>query len=337
MVASPVKRFVGTAVLFAVLWNVVFLGQWLDSFGRPREPPLTVLIWDWPQGRPLNLTGDLCATRYQIEGCHLTGDRRLYGDADVVAFHHRELQKDRARLPRAKGNPGQKWVWVSLESPSHSDALSGWNGTEWDWVMTYRRDSDIFVPYGELIPRAPDDKVDIPEKTGLVAWVISNFHHHQERAQLALNLSRHLQIDVYGKASKKPLCPGCLLPTIARYKFYLAFENSIHRDYITEKLWRNSLLAGAVPVVLGPPRANYEEFIPAETFIHVQDFGSVEDLAGFLAHMNESHYRRYFAWKRRYRVKLYDDWRERFCTICRRYPHLPQGKVYPDLKSWFWD
>lgn len=340
MATCPVKRFAGLAVLFVVLWYVVFLGPRLDRFGgapTPRQPPLTVLIWDWPQGQPLDLAGDVCARLYRTEGCRLTGDRGLYGQADVVAFHHRELQQGRARLPRGKAHPGQKWVWVSLESPSHAKGLRGWNGTEWDWVMSYRRDSDIFVPYGELVPLRSEGQVDIPEKTGLVSWVISNFHHHQERARLALGLSRHLSIDVYGKASQKPLCPACLLPTIGRYKFYLAFENSLHRDYITEKLWRNGLRAGAVPVVLGPPRANYEEFLPGKAFIHVHDFGSLEELAGFLAHMNESHYRGYFAWKRRYGVKLYDDWRARFCAICRRYPHLPHGGPPRDLERWFRD
>ena len=40
---------------------------------------------------------------------------------------------------------------------------------------------------------------------------------------------------------------------ISTYKFYLAFENSIHcTDYISEKFWRNSLKTGAVPVVFGP-------------------------------------------------------------------------------------
>jgi len=39
----------------------------------------------------------------------------------------------------------------------------------------------------------------------------------------------------------------------AKYKFYFAFENSIHcNDYLSEKFWRNSLSQGLVPVVYGP-------------------------------------------------------------------------------------
>ena len=37
------------------------------------------------------------------------------------------------------------------------------------------------------------------------------------------------------------------------FKFYLAFENSMHcNDYLSEKFWRNSLHQGLVPVVYGP-------------------------------------------------------------------------------------
>jgi hypothetical protein len=45
-----------------------------------------------------------------------------------------------------------------------------------------------------------------------------------------------------------------LLPqTLRRYKFAIAFENSETDDYVTEKFYQ-ALLAGAVPIVLGPSR-----------------------------------------------------------------------------------
>ncbi|KAF7240997.1 Alpha-(1,3)-fucosyltransferase 7 [Varanus komodoensis] len=320
-------------LLLACLFGTISLRS-PSGYAGGAPKPLLVLIWDWPFRQALNLSGDVCATLYGIEGCWLTGDRSRYAQADVVAFHARELQQSRSGLPKSKPHPGQKWVWVSLESPSHTHTLSGWGGTEWNWVMTYRQDSDIFVPYGQLVPRG-SATVAIPEKTGLAAWVVSNYHHSQERARVHRRLARHIRVDVFGKASGKPLCPACLLPTIAKYKFYLAFENSLAKDYITEKLWRNSLLAGTVPVVLGPPRANYERFLPAGAFIHVDDFGSAEQLGRFLATMNESSYRRFFEWRRSHAVKLYDDWRERFCLVCRQYPSLPQEKVYPSPESWF--
>lgn len=74
-------------------------------------------------------------------------------------------------------------------------------------------------------------------------------------------LRDHLRVDVYGRGHMQ-LPHRNMSETLARYKFYLAFENSLHQDYITEKLWRNALEAWAVPVVLGPSRKNYERFLP---------------------------------------------------------------------------
>ncbi|KAK2514176.1 Fut7 [Columba livia] len=329
-----VKVAVTAGVFVTTLWNLrCFLDPSEVSREAPKHTePLVVLVWAWPSKQVPNISGDVCRELYGIAGCWLTTERRLLHRADVVVFPHTRLQPGRDRLPKERP-PGQNWVWVSLESPSNTKALAGWNQT-FNWVMTYRRDSDIFIPYGKLVPNR-SATVNIPTKTNLVSWVISNYHRTQKRAEVYKNLSRYLHVNIYGKANKKPLCKDCLLPTTSKSKFYLAFENSIHQDYITEKLWRNSLLAGTVPVVLGPPRANYEQFVPADSFIHIDDFGSLAELATFLKTMNSSRYRQFFAWQKRYSVKLYADWRERICTICTTYPSLPRGHVYPDLESWF--
>ncbi|XP_004714540.1 alpha-(1,3)-fucosyltransferase 7 [Echinops telfairi] len=298
------------------------------------RPPLTILIWHWPFAKqPPDLPGDTCA-QFGVAHCLLTSNRSLLASSDVVVFHHRELQTHRARLPLEERPQGQLWVWASMESPSHTRGLGRLSGV-FNCVLSYRSDSDIFVPYGRLEPRVGPSPPPLPTKRGVAAWVVSNFQERQRRARLYRQLAPHLPVDVFGRASRRPLCSDCLLPTVARYRFYLAFENSQHRDYITEKFWRNALAAGAVPVVLGPPRANYEAFVPPGAFVHVDDFGSARELAAFLVRMNESSYRSLLAWRGRLRVRLLDDWRERFCAICERYPHLPRGQVYEDLEGWF--
>ncbi|XP_048822009.1 alpha-(1,3)-fucosyltransferase 7 [Lagopus muta] len=329
-----VKAAVTAGLLVTVLWNLKCFIRSPNSSDEALKhtKALTVLVWEWPSRQVPDLSGDVCREQYGIAGCRLSTEQRLLSQADVVVFLHTTLPRGRDKLPRDRPH-GQGWVWVSLESPTNTRALAGWNQT-FNWVMTYRRDSDIFMPYGKLVPNR-SATVSIPTKTNLVSWVISNYHRTQKRAEVYKNLSRYLHVNLYGKAAKKPLCKDCLLPTTSKSKFYLAFENSIHQDYITEKLWRNSLLAGTVPMVLGPPRANYEQFIPADSFIHVDDFGSLEDLATFLKTMNSSRYQQFFVWQKRYSVKLYADWRERICTICAVHPHLSQGRLYPNLQSWF--
>ncbi|XP_006863853.1 PREDICTED: uncharacterized protein LOC102825360 [Chrysochloris asiatica] len=319
--------------LLSALW---FLWPPMPAPRGPLEPPppLTILIWHWPfTDQPPDLPGETCS-HFGAAHCCLSTNRSLLASADAVVFHHRELQNSRVHLPLDRRPRGQPWVWASMESPSHTHGLSRLGGI-FNWVLSYRRDSDIFVPYGRLEPLEGPLLPPSPVKSRLAAWVVSNFQERQQRAKLYRQLAPHLHIDVFGRANRRPLCADCLLPTVARYHFYLAFENSVHRDYITEKFWRNALLAGTVPVVLGPPRANYEAFAPPDAFVHVEDFDSVHELASFLSSMNETCYQRFFAWHDHLRVRLLNDWRERFCAICARFPHLPRGQVYEDLEGWF--
>ena len=83
------------------------------------------------------------------------------------------------------------------------------------------------------------------------------------------------------------------------YKFYLAFENSNCRDYITEKFYVNGLKNDILPVVMGARKEDYVRSAPQKSFIHVDDFDSPEDLAKYLKELdsNDDLYNEYFQWK----------------------------------------
>ena len=59
----------------------------------------------------------------------------------------------------------------------------------------------------------------------------------------------------------------CMPLVEANYKFYLSFENSFCRDYITEKFWK-VLKYRVVPIVLGA--GNYSLYAPPKSYINVQ-------------------------------------------------------------------
>ena len=96
-------------------------------------------------------------------------------------------------------------------------------------------------------------------------------------------------LDVFGKCSSKMTASAYSKDRISEqkdtirfenYRFYLAFENSECAGYITEKFFRNALSKELVPVVMGPDRKSYENYIPADAFIHVDDFGGIDNEKG---------------------------------------------------------
>ena len=207
----------------------------------------------------------------------------------LVMDNERQAAEAEALAALGPRPPGQRWVWMNFESPSYSPGLQGLAGNIFNWTLSYRADSDIFMPYSYLYPRAhPSEQPPglvpaLARKQGLVAWVVSNWDERQARVRYSRQLSQFVPVDVFGKAGPgQPLPDAELVHTVALYKFYLAFENSQHLDYITEKLWRNAFLAGAVPIMLGPNHTTYERFVPSYAFIHVDDFPSASSLATHL-------------------------------------------------------
>jgi glycoprotein 3-alpha-L-fucosyltransferase len=78
-----------------------------------------------------------------------------------------------------------------------------------------------------------------------VAWFVTNCNDRNGRRQYAQELQKYIPVDIYGACGTKK-CPRstenvCFDMLDTDYKFYLAFENSNCRDYITEKLFLNAL------------------------------------------------------------------------------------------------
>ncbi|XP_004378681.1 alpha-(1,3)-fucosyltransferase 5-like [Trichechus manatus latirostris] len=118
----------------------------------PRHPSLVVLLWTWPFNVPVHLSR--CSRlRPGTADCQLTANRGVYRQADAVIVHHREVSsRPLAQLPPSPRPPGQRWVWFSLESPSHCRQLKALDGY-FNLTMSYRSDSDIFTPHLQALDK----------------------------------------------------------------------------------------------------------------------------------------------------------------------------------------
>ncbi|KAL7889131.1 hypothetical protein AOLI_G00041050, partial [Acnodon oligacanthus] len=294
-----------------------------------------VLIWLWPFGQPFEL--DVCSSLFRIEGCLLTADRELFNRSAGVVIHHRDISPDLSNLPRLPRPVHQKWIWMNLESPSHSSKIPGLEKL-FNVTLSYRDDADIHVPYGSVIFKQEEEEFILANKTKLVCWIVSNWNPNHARVKYYNELRNHVHVHALGHAFGHSVSNEDLSSTIASCKFYLAFENSNHRDYITEKLFR-TLAFGSVPIALGTSRKNYENFVPRDAFIHVDDFLSPKDLADHLQLLDKNNelYFRHFVWRRDFTVKMSHFWAEHTCRTCEYLKNHREFKTFNHLDTWFWD
>ncbi|XP_018416997.1 PREDICTED: galactoside 3(4)-L-fucosyltransferase-like [Nanorana parkeri] len=298
-----------------------------------KEKELLVLVWVWPFSEhfPLNT----CQSVYGISGCKLTADRNLYNKADAVVMHHIDIMYDKRLLPQDPRPHYQRWIWFNMEPPLIAKNLHFLDNM-FNMTMTFRQDSDVYRPYGRIEALKQPQNFTIPAKSKLVAWVVSQWYPGARRNEYYEELDKYIPIDVYGK-NHMTLSWDDFCKTISQYKFYLAFENSIHKDYITEKFWHNAFESWAVPVVLGTSRKNYERFIPGDAFIHVDDFPSAKGLADYLLQLDndDERYKKYFNWRSLYRVRRETGWDNHYCKACRGLRQAPDYQFIPSVEKWF--
>ncbi|XP_063802196.1 4-galactosyl-N-acetylglucosaminide 3-alpha-L-fucosyltransferase FUT6-like [Pseudophryne corroboree] len=292
-----------------------------------------ILLWTWPFGKqfPLNQ----CLESSYGSSCTFTSNRSYYHLADAVVIHHRDVSTSMDLLPQIPRPTTQYWVWFNLEPPNNCPNLKMMDNL-FNLTMTYRADSDIFTPYGWLERHDGTGSISIPTKSKLLAWVVSNWDPQYERTKYFEDLKHYIDIDVYGKYNMSLSVSNQTL-TLSKYKFYLAFESSGNTDYITEKLWNNAFLSGTVPIVMGPPRENYERFIPKDSFIHVNDFSNAQELAAYILELDkdDKRYQEYFRWRDVFQPRRSNDWNIYYCKACKVLKDAPSYRTMPNLDEWF--
>ena len=271
--------------------------------------PKTILVWNenlpaplvwkdgWPDGKSVFIK-EKCL----INSCTLTSNTSDYSHSDLVLF------RNQFRNPPEKERPrNQIWLMYTLESPLHTPFVDDKDLI--DWTATYRTDSTIVAPYRkwhyyvENIKELPLKKNYASSITKSVAWFVSNCHASNGRMKYAKELAKYIDVDIYGscgtKTCHKNSAKECFKMLQIEYRFYLAFENSNCKEYITEKFFFTGLGNDVIPIVMGARPEDYKRAAPLNSFIHVDDFEGPNELAQYLKMLeqNDELYNHYFLWK----------------------------------------
>ena len=215
-------------------------------------------------------------------------------DAIVVFSHDHILGRTKIDLVKKLG---QTWVFFAVESPTYSyqNSLSNPRFRQhFNWTMTYRWDSDIFFGYirtnRRSIPETVSErerelqtmKLAFRQKTKLVAWMVSHCATDSKRERYVKELKNHIQVDIYGACGtlKCDNWTACDEMVAKDYKFYLSFENTLCKDYASEKLLKILQKRQTVPIVRGG--ADYTTVCPPDSVVNTADFPSAAALAEHL-------------------------------------------------------
>ncbi|GFR76653.1 alpha-(1,3)-fucosyltransferase [Elysia marginata] len=282
--------------------------------------------------------------------CELTVDNRRFQQADAVLFysHGKHHMNDLGFDPVKR--PGSTWTFFAVESPIHSlntlfnDAAFH---NKFNSTMTYRTDSEFWHGYFRTQRRKPPaspeesraEEIELRrvfrKKSKMAAVFVSNCGAPSRRDVYVRELQKHIPVDVYGncgplRCQDRKACDEMLNKD---YKFYLAFENSLCYDYITEKLLKILSARRVVPVVRGG--ADYSRLAPKNSVVDTSKFSSIAHLAAHLKELaaDEEKWIQMFQWSSSWEVKGPD---LPFCEYCQHlYSAQRSSNLYSNVYQWW--
>ncbi|CAO1397377.1 unnamed protein product [Diamesa serratosioi] len=276
---------------------------------------------------------------------------------DAIVFHGAENWK-MLELPKTR-RTSQYYIMASMESPGEIKHNLKLDHDFYNLTMTYRLDSDILWNYKSVVEfktgkivapsktviwKEPDDKFYdkdliklVKSKSKAAAWFVSHCNAFSNRDSFAKKLQDFMEVDIYGKCGTLQ-CPRgskhCQEMLNTTYFFYLASENTLCKDYVTEKLYE-SMNNFIIPIVYSG--ANLKYFMPPKSYIDANDYATITDLAKHLIYLqsNPQEYIKYFWWKSHYNLVE----NRAFCQLCVKLHKLnsvEKRQTYVDIKSWWY-
>ncbi|XP_052782802.1 alpha-(1,3)-fucosyltransferase C-like [Mya arenaria] len=288
--------------------------------------------------------------------CTATSDKSTLTDADAVMFHTNDFWKYKGFLATIKNvdielpklrTPNQVWALFSWEP-----MIYHWGNIPpniMNWTMLYRRESSIYMPFTSYYKmtqkeitqestKAKETTNYFQEKTKFATTMVSNCNDQARRYRIIDELQQYIDLDYFGKCSGKIICKAgvptteCGEMNFKKYKFYLAFENSFCRDYVSEKFW-NALDRRQIPVIAAP-KYNLE-MLPPNSYLNVFDFPSIKAVAERMIEIgsNEALFNSFFEWTKFYKK----DNTSIYCKLCKELHANRPAQSYSDMEGWVRD
>ncbi|XP_071079447.1 glycoprotein 3-alpha-L-fucosyltransferase A-like [Haliotis cracherodii] len=372
----PRWRRLRLCICVAILSVIGFL---VSMSSKPKDDPCTnrdcpirefgdtgkTILWyfvpryvlDSPERVPLRRCPEL--------GCYVTTNRRYLPHAHAVLLSAQQILGN-SQPVRYRD---QVWVYHNNEPMYlfYENLIEEFRRPQWrsafNWTMDFRHDSDLQRPYSQLRTRSStvnrDYSTIVQKKTKLVAWAVSNCIDVSGRLSYAHELQKYIPVDIYGRCGSGAFSRSTPEEwndyLNSTYKFYLSFESSFCKDYISEKFFNNFNL-DLVTVARGG--GNYTRDVPRGTYINTADFKSPKELADHLLYLHNNHDKyieilkrkqRYFYTTEAYYFTTQTDilhpFSERYvehyyeekpmCQLCSRLHNLSgYSKTIPDIVPW---
>jgi len=191
-----------------------------------------------PEGQEVFVTG-----KCPIQECSITSSEIESHLVDALLISEMSYFNWLRYLPKP---PHQLWIAQHWESAVHDRIFTWLVGRYINWTVSYRRDSTLGISYGKYARMTNMDistqTVDYSKgKVKQVAWLVSNCHAKNNRFEYAHELAKYIEVDIYGYCGtltcNRTGRESCHNRLVKYYRFFLAFENSNCKDYITEKLY----------------------------------------------------------------------------------------------------
>lgn len=215
-----------------------------------------------------------------FQNCIVTTDAKYLKDVsdfDAILFVGSELDT-LSSVPQARAEH-QKYVFVSRK-PAAAHPVKTEYDSFFNWTWTYKLNSDIrslyfivknkkgvvigpkqdmhWIKLAEMKPTSKHSKRKLLEKKIAAIWFASAYATSKTPESYGQILRKELinynqELRICGKENMN----DCLIHDKDIYYFYIAFEDSMCEDYVTERVF-HALQHFTVPIVLGG--ANYSRF-----------------------------------------------------------------------------